>query len=215
MTQIIPALLVESQEEFEQKLRLVEGKVKRIQVDVLDGSLFGHTSWHDAERAGAIKTDVEIELHLMVENPIPIVEQWQKHVPTFKRAIIHSEIHRPNGAVTGFIKDELGLEAGIAVNPQTPLKEIEDVIHSVDSVTIMGVHPGASGQSFEGDHILDKIRQARHHRDDLEIEIDGGVTDELIQPLIDAGATQICTASLIFKSDDPSKKLTSIITSLN
>ncbi len=211
MPQIIPALLVQSQEEFEEKIRLVEGKVKRVQVDVLDGSLFGHISWHNAERAGAIKTDVEIELHLMVENPIPIVEEWQKHVPTLKRAIVHSETHRPNGAVTGFIKDELGLEVGIAVNPQTPLKEIENVIHQVDSVTIMGVHPGESGQTFEGNHILEKITHARKHREDLEIEIDGGVTDELIEPLIKAGVTDICAASLIFKNENPSKKLEELI----
>ena len=207
MNVIVPALLVESFDEFERKLRLVEPHTELVQVDVLNGSMFGVTNWFDPAKVGALRTDVKMELHLMVENPIPIIEAWQKHVPTLTRAIIHAEMNRPAGVVVDHIKEVLKLEAGVAINPETPMSAIESVFHIIDQLTIMGVHPGASGQAFIGDSVLEKIRQARHHREDLVIEMDGGLTDEFIGPLVDSGANRLCAASLIFKDQDPAGKL--------
>lgn len=207
MKQIVPAFLVESEQQFERQLREVENDCSLIQIDILDGTLFPHISWFDPVAIGQLSTSIEIELHLMVENPIPIIEAFQKHVSTLKRAIVSAEMHRPDGAVTSYIKDILKLEVGIAVNPETPLKEIEEVLHTIDQLTVMGVHPGSMGQPFEGDAILDKIRQAKHHRPDLIIEIDGGVTEELIPKLIDAGVNRIVSGSLIFKSEQPTEQL--------
>jgi len=214
MTQIVPAFLVESEKEFERSLRLVENDCPLIQVDVLDGSLFPNTCWYDPERIGALKTDVEMELHLMVENPIPIIEAWKKHVPTFTRAIVHTEMHRPSGVITGFIHDDLNLEVGIALNPESPLSEVEEVLHVVDQLTIMSVHPGYQGQTFgdpthggDVESILEKIRSARAHRKDLVIEVDGGITRDLIEPLVRAGANRLCIGSAIFKTDDPTGTL--------
>lgn len=214
MLEIVPAFLVESEKEFEKNLRAVENDCKIIQVDVLDGSLFPNTSWYDPQRIGALKTNVEMELHLMVENPLPIIEAWKKHVPTFKRAIVHAEMHRPTGAVTGYIHDVLGLEVGVAIDPESPLKEIEEVIHHVSVLTIMSVRPGHEGQTF-GDPahggsvemILEKIREARAHCPDLVIEVDGGITTELIEPLARAGASRLCVNSAIFKTEDPADAL--------
>jgi ribulose-phosphate 3-epimerase len=214
MTHIVPAFLVESEKEFERNLRLVENDCSLIQVDVLDGSLFPNTCWFDAERIGNLKTNVEMELHLMVENPLPIIEAWKKHVPTFKRAIVHTEMHRPSGVVTGYIKDDLGLEVGIALNPESPLSEVEEVVHMVDQLTIMSVHPGFQGQTFgdpqhggDVESILQKVRDARAHRKDLIIEVDGGITRELIEPLVRAGANRLCIGSAIFKTEDPTGTL--------
>ncbi|NQV90330.1 hypothetical protein HQ487_02885 [Candidatus Uhrbacteria bacterium] len=219
MIEIVPAFLVESEKEFEKNLRLVENDCRLIQVDVLDGSLFPNTCWYDPERIGALKTDVEMELHLMVENPIPIIEAWIKHVPTFKRAIVHTEMHRPSGVVTGYIKDELKRKVGIALNPESPLSEIEEVLHSVDQLTIMSVHPGLQGQTFgdpqhigNAEYILEKIRSARAHQPNLTIEIDGGITEELIKPLIQAGANRLCIGSSLFKTADPTATLKSFNT---
>ena len=217
MIEIVPAFLVESEKEFEKNLRAVEKDCHLIQVDVLDGSLFPNTTWYDPKRIGALKTDVEMELHLMVENPLPIIAEWKKYVPTFKRAIVHTEMHRPSGVITGYIKDIINLEAGIALNPESPLSEIESVLHQVDQLTIMSVHPGYQGQTFgdahhggDVDFILNKIRSARAHRSDLIIEVDGGITQELIEPLVKAGANRLCVGSVIFKTENPSEKLRSL-----
>lgn len=207
MPQIIPAFLVESEKEFEQKLRLVENNCMLIQVDVLDGTLFPNVSWFDPVAISQFNTSVEMELHLMVENPLPIIKEWKKLVPMFTRAIVSAEMHRPDGVVVSYIKDVLGLQVGIAINPETPLKEIEDVLHLIDQLTIMGVHPGKSGQSFDGDYLFDKIKQARHHRPNLTIEFDGGVTEELIPKLIAAGVNRLVCGSLIFNNQNPTQKL--------
>jgi len=213
MSQIVPALLVSSEQEFEKNLRAVENNCSLIQVDVLDGTLFPNTTWHDSRSIGALKTHVQMEGHFMVENPIPLVEAFQRHVPTFARAIVSAEMHRPLGAIVGHIKDMLGLKVGVAINPETPLHEIEEVLHVIDQLTIMSVHPGYQGQLFD-DTIFEKITQIRNHRPDLAIEIDGGVTDELIAPLLKAGVTNICVGSLIFRSSNPTDKLKQLNTLL-
>lgn len=207
MIEIIPSLLVESKHEFERKLRLVEHDAKTVHVDILDGTLFDNTTWFDAVAVGAMRTDVRYELHLMVENPLPIIEAWKQQVPGTVRALVHAEMKRPTGAVLSHIKDYLHLEAGVAINPETPLEEIHDVFHEMDELLVMGVHPGTSGQRFEGDYILEKIRTARTHRPDLAIGIDGGVTRELMPSLLQAGATRICAASLLFSAAEPAQAL--------
>ncbi len=211
MIEIIPSLLVESKEEFERRLRLVENDCKTVHVDILDGTLFPQTNWFDARAVGGMRTKVKYELHLMVENPLPIIEEWKKEVKQTRRAIVHSEMHRPIGAVISHIRDFLKLESGVAINPETPMSELHEVLHEIHQLTIMGVHPGSSGQAFEGDYILEKIREAHAHRKNLPIEIDGGVTEKLLPRLVEAGATRICAASLLFQARDPQamlKKLT-------
>lgn len=207
MIEIIPSLLVESAVEFERRLRLVEHDCETVHVDILDGSMFGNTSWHDARAIAAMRTNVKYELHLMVENPLPIVEAWHEHVKNTVRAIIHAEISRPVGTVLEHIRDFLKLEGGIALNPETPLKDIESVLHHIDSLLIMGIHPGASGKPFVGDYLFEKIREARNHRPDLAIEIDGGVNPERLSGFVAAGATRLCAASAIFADQNPTEAL--------
>lgn len=214
MTQIVPAILVESQEAFEKNLRAVEDGCSLIQLDVLDDSLFHATTWYDAQAIGKMRPKIAIELHLMVENPIPIVEQFKQYVPTLERAIVSAEMHRPLGVVVGHIRDVLGLKVGVAINPETPLHEIESVLHDIDQLTIMGVHPGAQGQVFgdnlhigNGEAIFEKIRQTGNHCPNLTIELDGGVTEELIPKLVQAGVDRLCIGSLLFRSPNPREKL--------
>jgi ribulose-phosphate 3-epimerase len=210
MIEIIPSLLVESAAEFERRLRAVERDCSTVHVDILDGSMFDNTSWHDARAVAAMRTDVAYELHLMVENPLPVVESWREHVKNVRRAVVHAEISRPFGAVLERIRDGMGLEGGVAVNPETPLSDVENVIHRVEQLLVMGVRPGRSGQPFEGAHILEKIRAARAHRPDLAIEMDGGVTAELIPVLAEAGATRLCAASAVYGAADPSAALNAL-----
>jgi ribulose-phosphate 3-epimerase len=210
MTELIPSLLVESKTEFERKLRLVEHACKTVHVDILDGTLFPNTTWFDAASVGAMATNVRYELHLMVENPLPIIEDWKRHVKQTQRAIVHSEMHRPIGAVISHIRDMLQLEAGVALNPETPFSEAHEVLHELDQLTVMGVHPGQSGQAFLGDYLLEKIAEIRNHAPNLPIEIDGGVTRELLPRLIKAGARRICAASLVFDAKDPAAALQEI-----
>jgi len=208
--EIIPSLLVDSKEEFERRLRLIENDAAVVQVDVLDGSKHDATSWFDAEAVAAMNPKCKFELHLMIENPLPVIEAWSQHVPGTIRAIIHAELDRPIGTIIELIHQNHKLEAGLALNPETPIDEIIHLIPHLDEILIMGVHPGASGQDFgdtkhkiSGEAILEKIERVHHRYPNLVIGIDGGVTLKRIPGMIERGALRLATASAIFASPEP------------
>ncbi len=200
---VVPAVLVESKAEFIAKINDSELRAvaKLWQVDVLDGSMFDRTSWFDAEEIALMPLLPQIELHLMVENPLPIIETWQKSTPTLQRAIIHAEIARPIGAVLQRIR-EMKLEAGLAINPETSLDAIEGHASEIQVLLVMGVHPGASGRPFGGEAILAKIRQAKKRFPNLRIAVDGGITLANAPEIISAGADQLCVASALWETSE-------------
>lgn len=207
-SEIIPSILVDSQKEFERRLRLVENLVQTVSVDILDGSIYSVTNWFDARAVGALNTPVNFELHLMVSNPLPIIASWCSLVPKTIRAIIHAELGgRPLLAVIQQIQEVYHLQAGLALNPETPLTEVHHVLQKVDELLFLGVHPGSSGQPFEGNSILEKIRQAHVHVPTIPLGIDGGVKKENILDLQKAGVSRFYVTSAIFEQKDPASAL--------
>ncbi len=210
MCLLIPSLLVNTREEFERRLRLVEHGAELMHVDVLDGTLFPATSWHDAAAVGGMDTPAHYELHLMVDDPLPVVEAWKRQVPNLRRAIVHAEAPHPTDALVEQLK-QWGLEAGVALNPETPLEDVQHLLAVLDQLTVMGVHPGASGQAFLGEPILEKIRAAKHARPDLPVEMDGGATEELLPALVQAGCNRIVAANAVFGAADPADALRRLV----
>jgi ribulose-phosphate 3-epimerase len=100
----------------------------------------------------------------------------------------------------------LGMQAGVAVNPHTPIELLKDVIKEVDLVCLMSVNPGFGGQLFIP-NTIQKIKQLRAMIDEqslnVKIEIDGGVTEQNAQQIIDAGADVLVAGSTVFKSNNP------------
>lgn len=205
--EIIPSLLVDGKETFEQRLRLVENHVKTVAVDILDGSTYQVTNWFNAEAISAMQTPVQFVLHLMVENPLPIIARWMSLVPNTVRAIIHAESDRPLAAIVQQIRQTYKIEAGLALNPETPLNEIHHVLHEVDEILVMGVRPGHSGQIFGGEMILEKTRQLHGHVPEIPLAVDGGVQKENIRDLLSAGISRFHVTSAIFETEDPIKSL--------
>jgi ribulose-phosphate 3-epimerase len=100
----------------------------------------------------------------------------------------------------------LGARAGVVLNPATPVSVLEDILFAVDYVLIMSVNPGFGGQKFIPNAInkirrLDQIRQEK--RLDFAIEIDGGVNDDNIEKIVQAGCNWLVAGSHIFHSADP------------
>ncbi|MFH1253578.1 MAG: hypothetical protein V1664_04600 [Candidatus Uhrbacteria bacterium] len=203
MPEIIPTILANAKKEFEEKLRIEEKLAPTIQIDILDGTLFSTTNWHDAEAIGQMVTPAAFELHLMVTNPLPIIAGWMSKVLNVKRAIVHAEIERPVGKIIEEIHENFLIEAGVAINPETPIEEIHDILPILDVLMIMGVHPGKTGQSFDGEYLLEKIREAKRRAPGLTIEIDGGVTPELIPNFMKLGVTRFAVNSALFKDNQP------------
>ncbi len=100
----------------------------------------------------------------------------------------------------------LGMKAGVALNPHTPVHLLADILHDIDMVLIMSVNPGFGGQQFIP-HTIDKIRALKHMIKDKSlhtlIEIDGGVTLENAPAILHAGADVLVAGNTVFKSADP------------
>lgn len=98
------------------------------------------------------------------------------------------------------------MQAGVAVNPHTPVEALKDILSDIDLVCLMSVNPGFGGQSFIP-HTLNKIKQLREMIDEralnVKIEIDGGVTLENAKTILDAGADVLVAGNTVFKAPDP------------
>ncbi len=210
MIEVLPGILAENATELREKLFFPgfwqPGMTAHI--DILDGTMFGATCFCDAMAIGGQrKEDREgrgpsIELHCMVQNPMPIIEQWRSIVPETIRAIVHAEIERPIKPILDRIR-ELGIETGVALCPGTPPDILGDLPKLPDRVLMMGVEPGASGKPFLGEPILAKIRRARVIFPSLTIAVDGGMNTETAQSVIAAGASAFVATSAIWSAKRP------------
>jgi ribulose-phosphate 3-epimerase len=107
----------------------------------------------------------------------------------------------------------LGMKAGVALNPHTPVSLLADILHDIDLVCLMSVNPGFGGQSFIP-HTYQKIRQLRRMIDEaslqVDIEIDGGVTLANAASLVQAGATVLVAGNTVFRAPDPNATITQL-----
>lgn len=174
-----------------------------IHVDVMDGRFVPNiTIGPLIVKALRPVTDKPLDVHLMIVEP-------EKYVKDFADAgadiiSVHAEhnasphLHRTLGLIR-----ELGKQAGVVLNPSTPLALIENVLDICDLILIMSVNPGFGGQSFIPS-VLPKIRQLRQMCDerglDPWIEVDGGLKAHNTWQVLDAGANAIVAGSAVFKA---------------
>ncbi|MBC7424141.1 MAG: ribulose-phosphate 3-epimerase, partial [Ferruginibacter sp.] len=107
----------------------------------------------------------------------------------------------------------LGMKAGVALNPHTPIELLKDILQDIDLVLIMSVNPGFGGQSFIP-HTINKIKRMREMIDEqllnVKIEVDGGVTLDNAKMIVDAGADVLVAGSSIFKTINPIQTITAL-----
>ena len=152
-------------------------------------------------------TNKTLDVHLMIQEP-------EKYAEIFKKAgadilTVHVEacnhLHRNIQQIKS-----LGMKAGVAINPHTPVELLKEIIHDIDLVCLMSVNPGFGGQTFIP-HTLNKIKRLREMIDEqslnVKIEIDGGVTLQNASAIINAGADVLVAGNTVFKSDDPIKTI--------
>ena len=206
MTEVLPGILAQDAAELREKLFFPgfwqPGMIAHI--DILDGTMFGATCFCDPSSAKASegKAIPPIELHCMVQNPMPIIEQWKSIAPETMRAIVHAEIERPLAPILHQIR-ELGLETGVALCPRTSPNVLNDLPQLPDRLLIMGVEPGASGKPFVGEPILAKIRRVRSLHPSLTIAVDGGMNEDTARSVIAAGANALIATSAIWSAKRP------------
>lgn len=195
--QISPSLLSADFGRLNEEIASVEAFSDSLHVDVMDGHFVPNLTF-GAPVVRCIKTSLPLECHLMVEHPENYLEDFKKagahmfifHVETTKDPLgLIAKIH------------ELGMKAGVSLNPPTPVSSVEGLIQDVDSVLVMSVNPGFGGQAFIPD-ALEKIRRLRSLSGDLEIAVDGGINAETGRQCKEAGANVLIAGSYVFGAGD-------------
>jgi ribulose-phosphate 3-epimerase len=188
----------------EQIERAAAGGADWLHVDVMDGHFVPNLTFGaPVVRALRRLTNLPLDVHLMVERPERYLGEFADagaNVFTFHpEATVHVQRHLAT------IR-QLGMLAGLALNPSTPVALLEEVIDDVDLVLIMSVNPGYGGQSYIRQS-TDKIRRTRALIDrrgsPAVLEVDGGITTETIAEAWGAGADTFVAGTAVFGAPDP------------
>ena len=158
-------------------------------------------------------TLLPLDVHLMVVNPqnqVRLCAEAGASVITVHREACGEDLKN----VLRLIKN-CGARCGVVINPDTSLKEVYDCLELCDTLLIMSVYPGLGGQKFI-EYVLPKVEEARRIFDAQgiakDIEIDGGITEENVRRVKDAGANVIVTGNTVFKSEDMAKTIRNLKT---
>ncbi len=175
-----------------------------IHVDVMDGVFVPNISFGmPVIKAIQQHAQKPLDVHLMITNPDQYLADFQKLGAD--RITVHYEacphLHRTVQQIK-----ELGCKAGVAINPHTSVKLLENIIADIDLVLIMSVNPGFGGQSFI-EHTYQKLKDLQQLMQETAtsvlVEVDGGVTDQNATQLSNAGVNAFVAGSFVFKSENP------------
>lgn len=170
-----------------------------VHLDVMDGHFVPNLTFGPAIiRAIRSYSSRPFDVHLMVERPEELIPEYVAAGANF--ITVHAETCPHLHRTLSWLR-ELGVGAGVALNPATPLSAISEVIPDVDLVLLMTVNPGLGGQKFIP-QMLDKLRRCRalldSHDSTAELSVDGGVGPTNIAQVVDAGATVVVAGSAVY-----------------
>ncbi len=198
MYEVIPGILEKDWSGIERKIKIVKPFAKSIHVDIIDRKFAPNTTFLDPTPFAKYSQDFFLELHMMVKNPIQYLESWAS--AGFRRFIGHIE-KMPDQARFVAKAKALG-EVVLAIDGPTPLENIKVPFSDLDSILVMTIKAGMSGQVFNPEY-LKKVETIRSARNDIEIEVDGGVNEKTILMAENSGASRFVSTSFIFNNRDP------------
>jgi ribulose-phosphate 3-epimerase len=206
----LPAILPKDFAELAEKIDLVKDMVKAVQIDVCDGQFTPDPTWPYGKRDDSFEKilkeeeglpgwqTLNFEIDLMVNRPEDIVDDWVIAGATC--IIIHAE---SRGDVANAIEKLQGrAEVGLAIGLDTPIDVIGQYKDKITSVQCMGIHHiGFQGEEFDI-RVIEKVKEIKIRYPEMIVSVDGGVSLEVAQELIEAGATRLIVGSAIFNSDN-------------
>ena len=203
--EILPSILSADMARLAEAMEAVKkGGASVLHVDVMDGHFVPNiTIGPPVVKFLRAATDLLLDVHLMIENPDLYIADFIRAGADF--VSVHQEAVTHLDRSISLIKSS-GAEAGVVINPATPVETLSLAIEIVDYVLVMTVNPGFGGQTFIP-YTLNKVRQLdqvrRERALDFRIEVDGGMTPENVAEAVRAGADWIVAGSSVFHSSDP------------
>lgn len=210
---IAPSVLAADFANLQREIELINSsEADWFHLDVMDGVFVPNISFGMPVIESIAKhAKLPLDVHLMIVDPDRYLETFANlgvHVLTVHyEACTH--LHRTLNRMR-----ELGMKAGVALNPHTPVSLLADVMGEIDLVCLMSVNPGFGGQSFI-QHTYNKVRELdamkkKHNASHVMIEIDGGAGPKNARELSEAGANVLVAGSAVFRADDPLAAVTAM-----
>ena len=205
---IAPSILAADFGYLMRDIKAIEKNADCLHIDVMDGHYVNNISFGIPVIQSIRKyTDMKFFTHLMITNP-------EQYIKVFAESgsdniTFHVECSEDPDSLIEEIKS-MGKSAGIAVHPDTPIEDVFPFIGKVDIILVMTVYPGFGGQGYldSSDDRLRKLRKAIDDQNaDTIIAVDGGVTEENIKHIYDAGARLFVAGSSVFHAEDPEKAI--------
>ncbi len=207
MFELAPSILSADFTRLAEEIRAVEeGGARVLHVDVMDGRFVPNiTIGLPVVKSIRKITDLTIDCHLMIVEPSRYAAEFVKAGANMVSVHVEADVHLQRTLMS--IR-EAGGQAGIAINPATPLVSLEEALPFADFILLMSVNPGFGGQKFIHTSV-DKLRRLKRMIDErglsTRIEIDGGIDAGNVQKIVEAGAEIIVAGSAVFGKENPTQ----------